>query len=116
MVVLCDYVPVVAIENGLGETVVSNAMLFLTPFMLKWIERKAVRGVAFFPGGIRHAVPWETIALLIIDMTFLVLLDIVAGLSFLMSVKPPERGEMSAVYSSFRDVSGLLSPGAACSR
>jgi ACDE family multidrug resistance protein len=116
VVVLCDYVPVVAIENGLGETVVSNAMLFLTPFMLKWIERKAVRGVAFFPGGIRHTVPWERIALLIIDMTFLVLLDIVAGLSFLMSVKPPERGEMLAVYSSFRDVSGLLSPGAACSR
>jgi len=51
--------------------------------------------------------------LLIIDTTFLVLLDIVAGLSFLMSAKLPERGEMSAVYSSFRDVSGLLSPGAA---
>jgi hypothetical protein len=30
-----------------------------------------------------------------------------------MSVKPAERTEMSAVYSSFRDVSGILSPGLA---
>ena len=44
---------------------------------------------------------------------FLVLLDIVGGLPFLMAVKPSERTEMSAVYSSFRDVSGILTPGAA---
>ena len=37
----------------------------------------------------------------------------VGGLPFLMSVKPSERTEMSAVYSSFRDVSGILTPGAA---
>ncbi len=30
-----------------------------------------------------------------------------------MAVKPSERTEMSAVYSSFRDVSGILTPGAA---
>jgi hypothetical protein len=30
-----------------------------------------------------------------------------------MSVKPSERAEMAAVYSSFRDVSGILTPGAA---
>jgi MFS transporter, ACDE family, multidrug resistance protein len=30
-----------------------------------------------------------------------------------MSVKPSERTEMSAVYASFRDVSGILTPGAA---
>jgi hypothetical protein len=44
---------------------------------------------------------------------FLVLLDTSAGLPFLMSVKPSERTEMSAVYSSFRDVSGIISPGIA---
>ena len=31
----------------------------------------------------------------------------------MMAVKPSERTEMSAVYSSFRDVSGILTPGAA---
>ena len=41
---------------------------------------------------------------------FLVTLDVVGGLPFLMSVKPSERTEMSAVYSSFRDVSGILTP------
>jgi hypothetical protein len=30
-----------------------------------------------------------------------------------MAVKPSERTEMSAVYSSFRDASGILSPGIA---
>jgi MFS transporter, ACDE family, multidrug resistance protein len=30
-----------------------------------------------------------------------------------MSVKPSERTEMAAVYSSFRDVSGILTPGVA---
>ncbi len=44
---------------------------------------------------------------------FLVMLDVVGGLPFLMSVKPSERTEMSAVYSSFRDVSSILTPGAA---
>ena len=31
----------------------------------------------------------------------------------MMGVKPSERTEMAAVYSSFRDVSGVLTPGAA---
>ncbi|MFE3836664.1 hypothetical protein [Pseudogemmobacter sonorensis] len=44
---------------------------------------------------------------------FFVVLDVVGGLPFLMSVKPSERTEMSAVYSSFRDVSGIMTPGAA---
>ena len=30
-----------------------------------------------------------------------------------MAVKPSERTEMSAIYASFRDVSGILTPGAA---
>jgi hypothetical protein len=34
-------------------------------------------------------------------------------LPFLMSVKPSERTEMSAVYSSFRDVSSIVTPGMA---
>ena len=44
---------------------------------------------------------------------FLVTLDVVGGLPFLMSVKPSERTEMSAVYSSFRDVSSIVTPGLA---
>ena len=44
---------------------------------------------------------------------FLILLDVSAGLPFLLAVKPSERTEMSAVYSSYRDVSGIITPGVA---
>ena len=121
------YVPVFAIENGLGESVggtvlsISNAMLFLTPLMLKWVQRHSVRhavrvgflcsGLAFIGATLAAGAPWLTVALLMIGSSFLVLLDICGGLPFLMAVKPSERTEMSAVYSSFRDVSGILTPG-----
>ena len=52
-------------------------------------------------------------ALLFLGSAFLILLDISAGLPYLMAVRPNERTEMSAVYSSFRDVSGILTPGVA---
>jgi hypothetical protein len=42
---------------------------------------------------------------------FLVLLDVSGGLPFLMTVKPSERTEMAAVYSTFRDVSAVVAPG-----
>ena len=38
------------------------------------------------------------------------------GLPFLLAVKPLQRTEMSAIYSSFRDVSGMVTPGVACSK
>jgi hypothetical protein len=59
------------------------------------------------------SLPWVTVGVLVLGSYCLVLLDVCAGLPFLMSVKPSERTEMSAVYSSFRDVSGILSPGLA---
>ena len=122
------YVPVFAIESGLGESVggtvlsISNSMLFLTPLMLKWTQRHSVRhavrvgflcsGLAFIAATFVAAAPWLTVALLMAGSAFLVLLDICGGLPFLMAVKPSERTEMSAVYSSFRDISGILTPGA----
>jgi len=121
------YVPVFAIEKGLGESLggtalsISNAMLFLTPLMLKWVLRHSVRhavrvgflcgGLAFLGATFAADVPWLTVAFLIVGSAFLVLLDICGGLPFLMAVKPSERTEMSAVYASFRDVSGILAPG-----
>lgn len=121
------YLPIFAIENGLperlGGSVVSatNALLFATPLMLRWVQRGSVRravrtgflvaGVAFALGALAAPVPVATVALLMLGACFLMLLDISGGLPFLMAVKPSERTEMAAVYSSFRDVSGILSPG-----
>ena len=67
----------------------------------------------FWAASLGAAMPWATLAFLFIGSFFLILLDICAGLPFLMAVKPSERTEMSAVYSSYRDVSGIATPGVA---
>ena len=123
------YLPIFAVENGLGERLggsllsVTNAGLFLAPLMLRWMQRHSVRhsvrtgfltcACLFLAAGLFGILPWVTVGLLFCGSFFLILLDICAGLPFLMAVKPSERTEMSAIYSSFRDVSGILTPGIA---
>ena len=120
------YVGIFAVQNGLGDQVggiatsLANMGLFLAPLMLRWMQRHSVRkavrtgflvsACCFILGTVFSPFPWVTVALLVLGSYFLVLLDICGGLPFLMSVKPSQRTEMSAVYSSFRDVSGILSP------
>ena len=121
------YTGIFAVQNGLGEQVgglttsLANAGLFMAPLMLRWVQRHSVReavrtgflfsGLCFILGTVFSSLPWATVAVLMLGAYFLVLLDICGGLPFLMSVKPSQRTEMSAVYSSFRDVSGIVSPG-----
>ena len=123
------YLPIFAIEAGYSDKLggvmlsVSNAFLFLTPFMLKWMKRHSVRqavrlgfavsAVCFVLASVIPIVPQLVLLLLVTGTLFLVLLDVSAGLPFLMAVKPGERSEMSAVYASYRDVSGILTPGIA---
>ncbi|MCK0104534.1 MFS transporter [Pseudohalocynthiibacter sp. F2068] len=122
------YLPIYAVENGLGEQTggimlsITNGALFLTPFMLRWIQRYSVRyavragfmtaGALFFFAGVLPLPALVVVGLLMLGSFFLILLDVCGGLPFLMAVKPSERTEMSAIYSSFRDVSGILTPGA----
>jgi MFS transporter, ACDE family, multidrug resistance protein len=123
------YLPIYCIEAGLGDKVggialsLSNAMLFTTPFMLAWVNRGSVRGAVrigfgacgllFILSTFTASMPWVTVAIIMLASVALVLLDVVGGLPFLMAVKPSERVDMAAVYSSFRDVSGILTPGVA---
>ena len=123
------YLPIFALEAGLNENIggialsISNSLLFITPLMLIWMQRHSVRHairVSFFLGGIVFMAatflsgwPWVTVGLLVSGTLFLILLDISAGLPFLMAVRPSERTEMSAIYSTFRDVSGIVTPGVA---
>ena len=123
------YLPIYAVEQGFSESLggfalsVSNGLLFLTPFMLRWMQSHSVRlavvcgffgsGLAFAATALLSDIPTVVIALLMLGSAFLILLDISAGLPFLMAVKPSERTEMSAVYSTFRDTSGVLTPAAA---
>jgi hypothetical protein len=91
--------------------------------MLRYARRTSVRravriafglgGACFVISALFAPLPWVAVVAMMGASVFLVLLDVVGGLPFLMAVKPSERTEMSAVYSSFRDVSGILTPAAA---
>jgi hypothetical protein len=123
------YLPIFCVEAGLGDEVagvalsVSNAFLFVTPLILRVVQRVSVRvavRTGFAVGGALMILatlsapwPWGTVAAMFCSSFFLVTLDACGGLPFLMAVKPSERTEMAAVYSSFRDVSGILTPGVA---
>ncbi len=123
------YLPYFCIEQGLGNKVggvalsLSNAMLFAAPFLLKLARRSSVRisvrrafglcAVLFVLSSLVAPLPWLSVVAMMVASVFLVTLDVIGGLPFLMSVKPSERTEMSAVYSSFRDVSSIVTPGMA---
>jgi MFS transporter, ACDE family, multidrug resistance protein len=123
------YLPIFCIEAGLGDKVggialsISNAFLFTSPLMLRQVRRYSVRlslrsayahcAVLFITATLLSPWPWAVVACLMAAAIGLVLLDVVGGLPFMMAVKPSERTEMAAVYSSFRDVSGILTPGVA---
>jgi predicted MFS family arabinose efflux permease len=123
------YVGIFAVEHGLGDQVggiatsLANMGLFAAPLLLRWVQQHSVRGairsgfllsgLCFLLATLWSGMPWATVVVLWLGSYCLVLLDVCAGLPFLLSVKPSERTEMSAVYSSFRDVSGILSPGLA---
>ena len=126
------YLPIYCIQAGLGDKVggialsMTNALLFTTPVLLRFVRRVSVRravwggflygAVLFILAGVvglAMPLPWLTVALIFTGSVSLVLLDVAGGLPFLMAVKPSERTEMAAVYSSFRDVSGIATPGVA---
>jgi ACDE family multidrug resistance protein len=123
------YLPIYAVQNGLGEQLggialsISNGALFLTPLMFRFMQRHSVRiavrtgflmsGLLFVLAGAPHGFPLFAVLCLMTGSFFLILLDVCGGLPFLLAVKPSERTEMSAIYSSFRDVSGIVTPGAA---
>jgi MFS family permease len=123
------YLPIFAIENGLGDQLggimlsVTNAALFGAPLIQRWIRRHSIRtavqigfaSVALFFGlsAALSGYPLLSVAILFVGSVCMIELDICAGLPFLMAVKPSERTEMSAIYASFRDVSGILTPGVA---
>jgi MFS transporter, ACDE family, multidrug resistance protein len=121
------YLPIYAIQNGLGEQLggivlsITNGALFLSPLMFQFMQRNSVRvavrtgflmsGLLFLLAGPQFGFPMFAVLSLMMGSFFLILLDVCGGLPFLLAVKPSERTEMSAIYSSFRDVSGILTPG-----
>ncbi len=123
------YMPIYVVEAGYDETIggalvsLGNAFLLLTPLMLRWMRRRSVKfavrtgfagATACFFAAFVFSFIWPPAALVLLagGAFFLILLDVSGGLPFLMAVKPGERTEMSVIYSSFRDISGIVTPGA----
>ena len=123
------YLPIYAVESGYSDQLgglllsITNGLLFVTPLMLRWMRARSVRhavrigffgsGAAFFLAAVLGGQPMIAIALLMGGSFYLILLDMCGGLPFLMAVKPSERTEMSAVYATYRGVSGVVTPGVA---
>jgi hypothetical protein len=123
------YLPIFCVESGLGDKLAgtclsaTNALLFIAPLMMRFVRRGSVRkavrlgfvccGLGFLLAAALSGLPWGAVVAMMGASVFLVFLDVVGSLPFLMAVKPPERAEMSAIFSSFRDVSGIVTPGAA---
>lgn len=123
------YLPIFCVEAGLGDRIgglafaLSSLMLFLAPVMLKWQRRVTLRRavmISFAAAGLCFALaalgawwPLAAVAGIFAASAFLVSLDAYGSLPFLTAVRPAERTEMSAIFTSFRDVSGILTPGIA---
>ncbi|NPD17073.1 MFS transporter [Xinfangfangia sp. D13-10-4-6] len=123
------YLPIFCVEAGLSSKTggvvlsLSNTFLFIAPLInrhaLRLSVRRSVRlaflaaGVLLSASALLSFLPLVTVALAFAASFCFVTLDVVGGLPFLMSVKPSERTEMAAVYASFRDVSGIVTPGLA---
>ena len=123
------YLPIFAIQNGLGDQVggtllsATNGGLFLAPVILRWVQARSLRAAVrtgfliaalLFTAAFALSLwPIPALVAALAGSFCLIVLDICAGLPFLMAVKPSERTEMSAIYSSYRDVSGILTPGVA---
>lgn len=120
------YVPIFAVKSGLSDQLgglalsISNGFLFITPLMLGFLQKTSVRsaimvgfagsGMLFLGAALASPVPYAALGMLLSATLFLVLLDVSGGLPFLLTVKPSERTEMAAVYSTYRDVSAVSSP------
>ncbi|MFD1880214.1 MFS transporter [Paracoccus pacificus] len=123
------YLPIFCVEAGLGDQIgglafaASSLLLFLAPTMIKWQQRVSLRtavrlaftgaSVCFLIAVLGAWWPLAAVAGVLMASIFLVGLDAFGSLPFLISVRPAERTEMSAIFTSFRDVSNILTPGVA---
>ena len=126
-VVFFIYAPIYAVEAGLGEVaggaIVScgTAFLFLMPVLGRMVQRTGIRNVfviGYATGGILTLgltaawdVPWVGACLLISAALGMVTVDAGGNVLFMLAVKPRERPEMTAVYSTYRDVADIAPPG-----
>lgn len=121
------YAPIYAVTTGLGEEVgaiiisAGSASLFVVTFW-GWVGRRyGLRrlmvggfigtGLLTLAIGAVAGTPWLGAVLIVIACFGACSIDGAGNVPFLRAVRPRERPEMTTVYSSYRDISRLSTPG-----
>ncbi|WP_259782732.1 MFS transporter [Aestuariispira ectoiniformans] len=121
------YTPIFAVQTGLGAMVggmlvsTASGFLFLLPLLTRFLRAKGLRRVltlGFAGAGLSTAAiaatidyPYVAVGFLLLSAVFVVLLDLVGNMTFLLAVKPGERSDMTSVYATYRDVAEISAPG-----
>jgi MFS family permease len=121
------YVPIYAVQSGLGELAgglivsLGAGFTFLMPLWGRYARAVGVRRVlvtGYMVAGVLTLVvavvsgePWLAAGLLIVAALFMVTIDAVGNIPFMLAVRPRERAEMTTVYATYRDMGEILPPG-----
>ena len=121
------YTPIYAVQSGLGEVAggmvlsIGTGFLFLMPVWGWCVRRYGMRrmliiGFTLSAWGtlmvaVFYAQPWLAMACLLVAAMAMVMLDATGSLPFMLAVRPGQRAEMTAVYSTYRDAAETVPPG-----
>lgn len=122
------YVPIYVVQQGFGHMAAGllvsagSGLLFLLPLFGNCLRRYGIRPIMVAGFGISGALtllfalatplPGVAIVLVLGATVAMVSLDAVSNVPFMLAVRRHERAEMTAVYSTYRDVGEIGAPGA----
>ncbi|TFH41659.1 MAG: MFS transporter [Lysobacterales bacterium] len=121
------YVPIYVVAAGYGQMAAGllvsagSGLLFFLPLFGLYVRQHGIRRVmiaGFTLSGaftllfaLATPLPWMALALVLAATLAMVSLDAVSNLPFMLAVRRHERAEMTAVYSTYRDVGEIGAPG-----
>jgi MFS family permease len=121
------YVPIYVVNQGYGQMMAGilvsagSGLLFFLPLFGQSVRRYGIRRVmvaGFTLSGaftllfaLATPLPWMALTLVLAATLAMVSLDAVSNMPFMLAVRRHERAEMTAVYSTYRDVGEIGAPG-----
>ncbi len=121
------YVPIYAVQSGLGELTGSlivslgAGFSFLMPLFGWYARTVGVRRVlvtGYMAAGVLTLLvavvsgePWLAAGLLVLAAFFMITIDAIGNMPFMLAVRPRERAEMTTVYATYRDMGEIVTPG-----
>jgi ACDE family multidrug resistance protein len=121
------YVPIYVVQQGFGQMTAGllvsagSGFLFFLPLFGFYVRRYGIRRVmvaGFAVSGVftllfalATPLPGLALALVLAATLAMVSLDAVSNMPFMLAVRRHERPEMTAVYSTYRDVGEIGAPG-----